>query len=155
MDTRGARRHHVSMRYPPEIEAKYDRWYDRALKILDGRANGMGLPVLRALALRGHPYAMAALANRLTDPYNSDYDPKRGMALTRAVARKLGESWTLENLAVTCRNRNDMAGYRYWIARASLLGEPEVVRERGEFCTRFPYAIMRRWKRYRPLRKGE
>jgi hypothetical protein len=135
-------------------QASWDRWFDRATLILEGRANGLGTPVLRALALRGHKYSMHSLAAMMCDPRSGAYDPVRGWALTRLLARHYPDSTSLENLATEHRNRNNMAGYRYWLTRAARIGDPEVERERRGFRTRFPYAIMRRWERYRPPRKG-
>jgi hypothetical protein len=143
------------MKRDPKTEAKYDRWLVRAVSILEGKANGMGLPVLRMLAFRGHHGAMVELANRLTWPENSDCDFERGLALELRLAREVRESWVPENVATSLRNHGDMIGYRRWLARAARLGEPDVIAEKRRFETRFPYEVMKRWGRCRPLRRSE
>jgi hypothetical protein len=143
------------MRRDVDTNDKYDRWLSRAVAILEGRANGFGMPVLRVLALRGHHGAMAELANRLTSPENSDYDLSKGLELERLLARAAPESWIFGNLSTTLRNHGDMVGYRKWLARAARTGDPNYIAEKGRFETRFPYPIMKRWGRYRPVRRSE
>ena len=143
------------MKRDPETEAKYDRWLARAVLILDGNGNGMGMPVLRMLAFRGHHGAMTELANRMTSPDNSEHDFKRGLALDMRLAKEIGQSWMLENVATSLRNHGDMIGYRLWLTRAAQLGEPDVIAEKRRCETRFPYKAMKRWGRYRPLRRNE
>ncbi|OYY72330.1 hypothetical protein [Sphingomonas sp. 28-63-12] len=143
------------MRRDVNTNAKHDRWLNRAVAILEGRANGMGMPVLRALTRRGHHAAMAELANRLTSPENSEYDLQRGLELERRLARAVPESWIFGNLSTTLRNHGDMAGYRRWLALAARTGDLDYIAEMGRFETRFPFPIMKRWGRYRPFRRSE
>ena len=155
IDKHDARTHGAPMKRDPRTAAKYDRWLTRAVSILDGKGNGLGLPVLHALAFRGHHGAMAELANRMTSPGNTAYDFRRGLALETRLAKEIGQSWVLENVATSLRNHGDMIGFRLWLTRAAQLGEPEVIAEKRRCETRFPYEAMKRWGRYRPLRRDE
>ena len=121
---------------------KNERLYARACDILDGRANGHALPILRALAARDYPWAMNLL---------SDHVPE-GQALTllRRAAR-LGNAASAYNIAITHRNRGDMAGYRRGLAEAGRV-DPDAADELRGFHQRFPETIMARHRRLAPDR---
>lgn len=127
-----------------------DRLYARALAIEDDGAAGNALQIWRALALRGNPYAQQRLADILADPSNIRlYRPKHGVAwYRRAIAN--GNSAAMYNLAITYRNRNNLGGYRYWLARSARIDQRDLV-ELKQFRTRFSHRIMRRWGRYNGL----
>lgn len=113
------------------------RLYARAHDILDGRAYGHALPILRMLAVRGFAPAM----NHLPD-FES---PSRALALHRRAAAT-GDPMSLHNLAIEYRNRGEMRHYRHWLARAAR--EDDYARdELRAFKTRFPEEIMRRFGR--------
>ena len=114
----------------------------RACHILEGRANGRALPILRALALRGYPPAMNLL---------SDFLPRReALALLRRGAR-LGDGACASNIAVEHRNSGDMAGYRRALAVAAR-SDSDAADELHAFHQRFPYSIMARHGRLAPDR---
>ena len=124
-----------------------DRLYARALAIEDDGAAGHALPIWRAMALRGNPYAQQRLADILSDPLNIGlYRPRQGLAWYRRAIRS-GNSAAMYNMAITCRNSNKLGGYRYWLARSARIDTRDVV-ELKQFRTRFSHAIMRRWHRY-------
>ncbi|NIJ19573.1 hypothetical protein FHS95_001242 [Sphingomonas naasensis] len=120
------------------------RLYERAHAILDGRAYGHALPILRVLAARGFTPAMNHLAG-----FES---PSRALALHKQAAAT-DDAMSLQNLATEYLNRGQMARYRHWLARAALQDEDA----RGElraFKTRFPHRDMRRLRRLCPPDRG-
>jgi len=123
----------------------------RAFAILDGKANGIGMPVLHHLALRGMKDAMVALAyhqsgaGRFSDPFSPQ-------GLCRRAWRK-GDTLAARNLAVDCFNRRDLQGYRHWLSRAARLGDPYAARELRRFETRLPHLDARKIGRKRPDRR--
>ena len=100
------------------------------------------------LAMRGNVEAQSRLASLLTF-YEPNELPKNRILANR-WARKAAASQAYSsaryNLAVVCRNRGNMEGYRYWLARDRQ--DPSSRHELKAFKVRFPYAIMRRWHRY-------
>lgn len=102
--------------------------YARALDILEGRATGHALPMIRKLARRGFAPAVTVLSD-----YVSDAEAVR---LLRKEARR-GDATAAYNLAITYRNRGDMLGYRTALAQAAQL-DPEAALELRRFRTRFP-----------------
>ncbi|WP_129586146.1 hypothetical protein [Sphingomonas montana] len=134
-----------------------NRLFDRADAILKGKANGHALPILEALSIRGHLSARNALATILTDPrrISRKVEVERALKLMRTDAFG-GDAAALYNLAIHYRNTGDMRRYRHWLARAvRRSGDPHDVRELHIFETRFPHAIMRRFRRLRPYRKRD
>jgi hypothetical protein len=114
--------------------------YARALDILEGRANGHALPIIRKLAARGFAPAVIVLSD-----YVSDAD---ALAMLRRAARK-GDATSAYNLAITHRNRGDMLGYRVALKHAARL-DPEAVDELRRFKTRFPEKVMGKFGRLAP-----
>lgn len=133
-------------------EAKNQRMYSRATEIMEGRANGHALPILRALAVRGHQPAQMYLSHLLLDGIEGRRGFGRGMAWLRQAAR--AEPAALYNLAVEWRNRGCMAGYRHWLSRAAAAGDEDARAEFKRFETRFPYGVMRKWRRLKPDRRN-
>ena len=116
--------------------------YGRALEILDRRASGHALPVLRALARRGFAPAVNLL---------SDYLPTAQAIASLRRGARAGDPICAYNLAVTYRNRGDMLRYRTALAAAARL-DPDAADELRGFRTRFPEEPMRRFGRLRPDR---
>lgn len=121
-----------------EREKRHDRLFDRAYAILEGRRNGHALPILRLLSARNYPLAMNILV---------DFVPPRTRLKLQRRAAATGDSSSLFNMAVERRNRGDMQGYRYWLARAARV-DPGSRDELQRFRIRFPYPAMKRWRRY-------
>jgi hypothetical protein len=111
--------------------------YARALDILDGRANGHALPIIRKLAARGFAPAITVLSDYVSD--------REAVTLLRRSARK-GDAASAYNLAVTHRNRGDMLGYRTALKHAAQL-DPDAANELARFKTRFPEKVMRKFGR--------
>lgn len=124
-----------------------------AIDRLDGRAHGLGMPVLWHLALRRYGPAMGELATRFDDggpianPFSS-----RGLAYR---AFKLGETWAAQNLAMQHFNRNDLQGYRYWLHRAARAGDEEARMMLKRFETRLPHGAAGDIGRKRPYDRRE
>jgi TPR repeat protein len=111
--------------------------YARALDILEGRANGHALPIIRKLVRRG----FAPACNLL-----SDYVAKgEAVRLLRSAARR-GDATSAYNLAITYRNSGDMGRYRTALTYAARL-DPDAHAELRSFKTRFPNEVMRTFHR--------
>jgi TPR repeat protein len=106
--------------------------YARALDILEGRANGHALPVIRKLANRGFAPAITVLSDYVSE--------NEAVALLRKAARK-GDALSAYNLAITHRNRGDMLRYRVALKSAARL-DPDAATEVRRFKTRFPEKVM-------------
>src|SRR4051794_36284476 len=91
-------------------EEKLWRLYSPALGILEGRAHGHALPILRALAVRDFGPALNVLSDIVP--------PGRALALLRRAAAG-GDEMAPYNLAIQCRNRGDLRAYRYQLAFAA------------------------------------
>ena len=128
-----------------------ERRYARAISILDGKANGFGVPILFHLALRGMSDAMIALSNELSGG-GAIADPFSQRGLCRRAWRR-GDTTGAQNLAVDCFNRHDLQGYRHWLHRAARMGNPYAAREVRRFETRLPHLNARKIGRKRPDRK--
>ena len=114
--------------------------YARALEILEGRASGHALPIIRKLARRGFAPALNVL---------SDYVPKAvAIRLLRSAARR-GHAASAYNLAITYLNGGDMGRYRAALARAAKL-DPDAREELRSFKTHFPHEVMRIHRRLEP-----
>ncbi|HMC91350.1 MAG TPA: hypothetical protein VKI45_02715 [Allosphingosinicella sp.] len=116
--------------------------YARALDILDGRAAGHALPIIRKLARRRFAPAITVLSDFVSEA--------EAIRLLRQAARG-GDATSAYNLAITHRNRGDMLGYRTALARAASLDE-EAAAELRRFKTRFPEEVMRGFGRLAPAR---
>jgi TPR repeat protein len=142
------------------VESREDCLFDRAVDILEGRANGFGLPILHHLALRGHSSAMLWLAGAWTqDAERSKFgrfsDPCSAIGLMRRALR-LGDSNGAQNLAMTYYfNTGNLAMYRHWLAKAATRGDEDAARELSRFELRLPHLAARRVGRLRPLRRDE
>lgn len=133
-----------SLVYEGEMERftpdRHDKLYARALDILDGRANGHALPILRMLAARGFAPAINVLGDYLSR--------EQEIKILRKAARR-GDKESAYNLAVVHRNQGDLLGYRLALARAAKEDE-DATAELRQFKTRFPEALMRRFRRLSP-----
>ncbi len=116
--------------------------FARALDILEGRSTGQALPIIRKLARRGFPPAINLLSDYVSEP--------EAIRMLRRAARR-GDAASAYNLAITHRNRGDMLGYRTALAGAAKL-DPDAAVELRRFKTRFPEAVMRRFRRLAPDR---
>ncbi len=135
---------------------KLDRLYDKAEAILEGKAIGLGEPILWHLALRHYGPATLAIANRKT--WNgrrselgrtSDAHSPIGMMYR---AYRSGEPNAAQNMALTLFNVGDMVGYRAWMRRAARVGDTNAVAETRRFETRLPHRLARKLRRLRPSR---
>jgi TPR repeat protein len=117
--------------------------FERALRILEGRANGHALPIIQKLACRGFPPAVSILSDYLSDA--------EAIKILRKVARR-GDAVSAYNLAVTYRNRGDLLNYRHALSRAARLDEDAAEELRG-FKLRFPQEAMRRFHRSAPEKR--
>lgn len=130
---------------------KQGRLWERYWGIRDDHRNGLAIPILWHLALRGDPTAMIELGSsfdtegRIAQPFSQS-----GLAYR---AWRAGSEIGAENLAVSAFNRRDLAGYRYWLARAARAKSYYVVRELRRFETRLPHENARLIRRKRPHRR--
>lgn len=139
------------------MPSKEDRLYERAEAILDGRANGLGEPILWHLALRGHGYAMLTIANRMTSRGSREelgriQDAFSPAGLTYRAYRR-GVPNAAQNMAMSLFNVGDLAGYRRWIRLAARAGDVDAERDAKLFETRQPHNLARRIGRLRPYRR--
>jgi hypothetical protein len=132
-------------------DPRAERLYERAVNILDGRANGFALPILRHLSRRGHPEAMLLLANfqnkvgNIGDPASASFLQYR--------AFKRGTFLGAHNIAKGCFNRQHMGSYRHWLWKAARSGDAESASELKRFETRLPHSAARKIRRLRPYRR--
>ena len=117
--------------------------YTRALDILEGRANGHALPIIRKLAVRGFAPAVTVLSDYVGD--------KEAVALLRKAARS-GDATSAYNLAITHRNRGDMLRYRFALQHAAQF-DPDAANELRSFKTRFAESVMGKFRRLGPDRE--
>ena len=135
----------------------FDTLYARAEAIQERRANGYWEPIFWHLALRGHSLSRLRLADWYSRQgtkvelgrFGDGYSP---LGLMYSAYRK-GESFAGTNLAISYFNIGDMAGYRYWLAKAAKPAEPGAKEELKLFETRKPHRLARRLKRLRPLKR--
>lgn len=136
---------------------RLDRLYERAGLILDGKANGFGMPILRVLAHRRYGQAMLHLAARETERgeradlgHIRDAHSPAGL-MYRAFRQ--GEFTAAQNFALTLFYLGDLAVYRYWLRRAARGGDEDAAAELRRFETRQPWPLARRIRRKRPFRR--
>ncbi|TZG27600.1 hypothetical protein [Sphingomonas montanisoli] len=139
--------------------AKAEALYLRALKIREDRRGGLWLPIMWHLALRRHADAMIELADWLShdnrlDAFGRCADAFSAAGLYRRAFRA-GDARAAQHLAMSCFNRNDMAGYRHWLKLGAKAGDPEAVTELSYFETRLPHGAARAIGRARPRQKRD
>lgn len=134
------------------MKTKLDRMWGRAWAIRDGRTPGYWLPIVQALALRGHPFAMIELAGWLSD--NAKGRTRKAYLLCRR-AYMSGEPTGAQNIAMDCFNASDLAGYRIWIRKAARAGDVSSIPEACRFDTRCSHVAAFRIRRGRPRYKDE
>lgn len=138
---------------------KADRLFLRADAIVERRANGHAMPILKHLARRRYPPAMLELARWATrsgDPAGIGRigDPRSPAGLMHR-AHRLGDVTAAQNLAMTLFHAGDLAGYRHWLRKAARAGDTEAGAELRRFELRQPFPLARRVRRIRPLRRSE
>lgn len=139
------------------MSEKRDRLFDRAEAILEGRANGFGMPILRSLAHRLYTPAMLSLAARMTErgtraELGRPSHPNSPIGLMYRAFRK-GEMNAAQNLALTLFYVGDLAGYRHWLRRAAQGGDDGAANELSRFEVRQPWPLARKISRKRPFRR--
>ena len=134
-----------------------DRLFSRAEAILDGKAIGFGMPILRMLAHRRYGPAMLSLACRETGAGSRQELGRFCCANSPAGlmyrAFRQGEVNAAQNLALALFYVGDLAGYRHWLQWAARGGDDDAVRELGRFEVRQPWPLARRINRKRPFRR--
>jgi hypothetical protein len=140
-------------------ETSADRLYLRALAIRYERHVGKWLPTIWHLALRGHVGAMIELADWFSnegsaDPFGTPADAFSAAGLYRRAYRK-GDTRAAQHMALSCFNRNNMAGYRHWLGQGMKAGDAEAGQERRGFETRLWHANARKVHRLRPKQKRD
>lgn len=139
------------------MNAKLDKLFARAEAILEGRENGLAMPILRALALRRYGPAMLILAARQTEQGS-----RAELGRTSEVASPLGQMYrafrqgevnAAQNLALSLFYVGDLTGYRHWLSRAARGGDDDAARELERFEVRQPWPLARKIKRQRPFRR--
>lgn len=137
---------------------KLDKSFSRAEAILDGRAVGFGIPILRSLAHRQYGPAMLSLAARQTE-HGSRGDlglPTQTNSPFNLMYRafRQGELNAAQNLALSLFYVGDLAGYRYWLRRAAQGGDDDAARELSRFEVRQPWPLASKLGRKRPFRRN-
>jgi hypothetical protein len=131
-----------------------DRLYLKGLGIRYERRIGLWLPIMRRLALRGHTGAMIELADWFSSDnraktFGKPADAYSAAGLYLRACRK-GDARAASNAAMSCFNRNDMAGYRRWLRQGVRIGDQEAALELGWFESRLWHSAARKVRRLRP-----
>lgn len=139
------------------MSEKLDKLFIRAEAILDGKVNGLGMPILLSLAHRRYGPAMLSLALRATEQGSREElgrpaEPSSPSGLMYRAFRQ-GEPNAAQNLALTHFYVGDLAAYRRWLRRAAQSGDGNSARELGRFESRQPWPLARKLKRMRPFRR--
>lgn len=133
------------------------RLFNRAEAILEGKANGFGMPILRVLAHRRYGPAMLSLAARKTETGNRTdlgrFNDANSPAGLMYRAFRQGEVSAAQNLALTLFYLGDLAGYRRWLRRAAINGDEGAAKELIRFETRQPWPLAQKINRKRPFRR--
>jgi hypothetical protein len=141
------------------MQDKADRLYMRADAILERRANGFAMPILRHLALRRYGPAMLTIACDATASGEGAVlgriSDARSPAGIMYRAHRLGWCIAAQNLALTLFYAGDLAGYRHWLRKAARMGDEDALAELRRFETRQPFPLARRLGRIRPHRRSE
>lgn len=136
---------------------RFERLFDRAEAILEGHRNGLGMPILRHLAIRHYGPALLSLADRATRTGSRSEVGRICHAYSAAGmmyrAHRMGEINAAQNLAMTLFNIGDMQGYRRWMHRAARAGDANAAHELKRFEVRMPHALARKLRRLRPYRR--
>ena len=110
-----------------------ERIYEDALLIQHGERIGAWLPKIWHLAARGHSEAMVELADWLSENNSLESFGKTSDAFSPAGlyyrAYRRGIARAAYNVALSCFNRSDMAGYRLWLRRAAVTGDGAAKKE--------------------------
>jgi hypothetical protein len=70
-------------------------------------------------------------------------------------ACRKGDARAAGNAAVSCFNRNDMAGYRRWLSRAARTGDPAAGKQLRYFEIRLWHGAARKIGRLRPEQRRD
>lgn len=136
-----------------------DRLYLRALRIRHERHAGLWMPIMWHMALRGHACAMVDLADWFSGGDSVKEIGKTSDAFSAGGlyyrAYRKGETRAASNMAISCFNRGDMAGYRRWLRRAAKAGDADAARELKCFETRHWHSAARKLRRLRPVQKRD
>jgi hypothetical protein len=127
---------------------RIERLYTHAIEIRECGKAGLWLPIIRHLALRGHPASMTDLASWLYDLAGE----RRCQVADRLYYRafKSGHATAAQNCAMERFNRRDLQGFRTWLRRAADLGDTNAARDLKRFATRQGHALARKIGRGRP-----
>lgn len=133
--------------------------YEAAILIAEGRRNGAWLPKMRHLALRGHSGATIELADWLS----RDNRPESfGRAAERSSpaslyrwAHRMGNPRAAINAAMTCFNRNDLAGYQRWLQLGARRGDSAAKAQLSRFELRLDHKAARAVRRLRPTNRHD
>ena len=140
-------------------DSRLDRLFLRGLRIRYERGLGLWRPIMWHLALRRHTGAMVELANWYSadDSIKSFGNPADAFSPAGLYYRalRLGDTRAAADAAVSCFNRNDMIGYRRWLARGAKAGDAEARRNLRWFETRLWHARSRRVRRLRPVQSRD
>jgi hypothetical protein len=145
--------------HPASDEFVEDRLYLKAISIRHERAVDLWMPIMRHLALRGHADAMIELADWFCGDDAAKDVGKPSDAFSAASlyyrAYRKRNARAARNMAISCFNRSDMAGYRRWLRRAARAGDTESARDLSYFETRLWHGAARRIGRLRPVQKRD
>ncbi|MBX9815045.1 MAG: hypothetical protein K2X76_10120 [Sphingomonas sp.] len=136
-----------------------ERLYAIALDTRFNRQIGTWLPKIRALATRGDRDAMTDLADWCSgqdrrSEMGSLANPASPAGLYLRAYRQ-GSVRAAENMAISCFNRRDLIGYRYWLVRAARAGSADAERAVRRFEIRSWHGAARGIGRLRPRRKRD
>ncbi|WP_017666135.1 hypothetical protein [Porphyrobacter sp. AAP82] len=140
-------------------EIAEDRLYVKALSIRQDRGVGLWVPIMWHLALRGHVSAMIELADWFSGDDSLKEVGKISDTFSAAGlyyrAFRKGEPGAASNMALSCFNRGDMSGYRFWLRRAVKAGDPRSLCELRAFESRLWHSAARKLRRLRPVMKRD
>lgn len=115
-------------------------------------SDGMGL--LWHLALRRYPSAMTELSRRIGEDGLRAADPFSASGLACRASRQ-GDPAAAYNLAMSCFNRRNLRGYRYWLRVAARAGDEDAREQFRRFETRLPHGAAFDIGRGRPRRGSD
>lgn len=143
----------------PTDETALEQLYEKAIAIRYERRVGLWMPIMWHLALRRHTGAMIVLADWFSagdsvKAFGRPADAFCPAGLYRQACRK-GDPLGANNAAMSCFNRNDMAGYRLWLKRAARAGDAAANEKLRRFETRLWHPDARKVRRLRPMQKRD
>jgi len=143
----------------PSDRARFDRLFEKALRIRHERKIGVWRPIVWHLALRHYPDAMIEMADWLSEgddlgAFGRAADPFSPAGLYRR-AWASGNARAAANAAVSSFNRNDLLNYRSWLRHAANAGGTEAMAELRSFETRLWHGAARKIRRLRPYQKRD